>query len=590
MRALPAGITTIAGADDQKFQAAIFYKLGPLAAPIKREYDRRFRLGGRFHGSTYLREICDFHEAAPVAIRKIKDLHHLEINARAIARRCIGSADRVRAILSAGDLEIPAGDDPPMLARAADWQYWRRYLRKQVSRYRDQLMRKAGLVHKRKMVYCADQTVTWQAQRQASNLAVLERMIASSDLGAEISLAELHAASTANPAIRRAEIMTRIRGMEDYSDADPRDIQAVFVTLTCPSAYHACHSKTGAVNLKYNGSTPSEANAQLQKVWARTRSKLKRDDIPIYGIRIAEPHHDGTPHWHFLIFVARENRQAFMRIFRHYALLEDGHEKGARNYRIKYQWIDRAKGSATAYVVKYIAKSIDGYNVGEDWFGNQADAAANRIVAWARTWGIRQFQQIGGPSVMVWREYRRIRETAPPAPHDRVWLCASAPDDLKPQWSDFMCFMGGATPGRDQLTKLVRNTRISIITGECSSPTNRYGEILEGSSLPIIGLVRDGVEILTRDQFWTVEKRAKRVPPDNVVVGPWTRVNNCTRDPPMAEVAHLPTENPMLEVLKNFEIIESKLEKILPISLLADITQELQDCHDSMDLALHSSA
>lgn len=43
-----------------------------------------------------------------------------------------------------------------------------------------------------------------------------------------------------------------------------------------------------------------------------------------------------------------------------------------------------------------------------DLYGQEAASSAARITAWASLSDIRKFQQIGGPSVTVWRELRRL--------------------------------------------------------------------------------------------------------------------------------------------------------------------------------------
>ncbi len=73
--------------------------------------------------------------------------------------------------------------------------------------------------------------------------------------------------------------------------------------------------------------------------------------------------------------------------------------------------MDPAKGGAVGYIVKYIAKNIDGHQIGEK--GNleaetTASEGARRVRAWASLWGLRQFQQLSEPSVSVWRELRRL--------------------------------------------------------------------------------------------------------------------------------------------------------------------------------------
>lgn len=64
---------------------------------------------------------------------------------------------------------------------------------------------------------------------------MLEATTARNEEGQVLTLAELAAKSTANKAIRRAELMTRISGFERYTDAEGH--QGVFITLTCPSRF-----------------------------------------------------------------------------------------------------------------------------------------------------------------------------------------------------------------------------------------------------------------------------------------------------------------------------------------------------------------
>ncbi len=76
------------------------------------------------------------------------------------------------------------------------------------------------------------------------------------------------------------------------------------------------------------------------------RAKLKRDGISVYGFRIAEPQHDGTPHWHLLLFMEHQQTAKVSEIFRHYALQVDGDEPGAKKHRFKAIAIDKSKGTA----------------------------------------------------------------------------------------------------------------------------------------------------------------------------------------------------------------------------------------------------
>lgn len=390
---------------DQSFARPHLQAFGRVAAEVSRDYRGRWERD-RGAANAWLRDASRILTGAPRIIRELRDLDDIDRTAQWLADTCSDPA-RPEPITTDARLDafrlrhglppVAGAEGGPRLARARDWHYWRRVLRREVARWWDQVMRHLGRVHKRRQIYCADMIVRWQAQRRAANLELLATLWAESDAGDSVNLLDIYHASLANPALRRAELLARIRGFERYADAHGHP--ALFVTLTAPSSYHARHAKSGEAIAQWNGATPRDVQRYLSRVWARIRARLAREQVTVYGFRVAEPHHDGCPHWHFLLFHKPAERAALEAAIRDHALAEDGGERGAGANRVKFERIDKAKGTATGYVIKYVAKSIDGHGVGEDLHGGGAEAAADRITAWARTWGIRQFQQIGGPAV-----------------------------------------------------------------------------------------------------------------------------------------------------------------------------------------------
>lgn len=256
-----------------------------------------------------------------------------------------------------------------------------------------------------------------------------------------------------------------------------------------------------------------------------------------------------------------------LRLLRRYFLWNtDAQERGAKAHRVKVERIDWTRGSAAGYVAKYVAKNIDGYAVEKDLYGNDAMASSQRVDAWASTWRIRQFQQVGGAPVGIWRELRRLhpaQASAAPAVDfvlEAVNVGAQAPADASEAverytaatgWAAYLHLQGGHRVARASL-------RVRLLR-EATGELGRYGEVMapravgvdtldarprrvvEGFGIvPLLTLpartVR--VEVESERATWLVvpagfvEQAKARLciaPGGGEAAAPWSPVNNCTR-------------------------------------------------------------
>jgi hypothetical protein len=423
----------------------------------------------------------------------------------------------------------PSGaTEKEIIARSVDRVWWTRAIRKSHARRFEHVAIQLGFVGIKAGPYISNESAMRQRERNRQNAKLMESRELQNDLGQTFTVAELAALGVANKAIRRGELMTRIRGFEEVA----QDLKHVgmFWTITCPSKFHA----VGGENDRYEGFTPREAQAYLVRVWALIRAKLHRQGIRPYGFRIAEPHTDGCPHWHLLLFVAPEHALRMQRIITLYARYEDPHEPGAKKNRVKLVRIEAGRGTAAGYIAKYIAKNIDGAHVGDhttrdgyivrtnDLFGNEEIEPSERVTYWSQLHGIRQFQQIGGAPVGVWRELRRVKEETARHSHAdvwRAWLACQKIESTDPMvakqadYAEYMRAMGGPMIGRKGAVQLAK--RLTLIDG-------RYGEYQEAKPCGVYHITNQNAV------YESVRYQWAEVAPREAVALPWTGVNNCT--------------------------------------------------------------
>ena len=240
------------------------------------------------------------------------------------------------------------------------------------------------------------------------------------------------------------------------------------------------------------------------------------DPIEYFGFRVVEPHHDGTPHWHMLVWVRPAHQHRLISILQRYALADNKEDLVRRRHpdskqpysditpRFDWKVMDKEKGGAVGYIVKYIAKNIDGYRVGEQGDLEAETAAtegARRVRAWASLWGLRQFQPLKGPPVGVWRELRRLPGrlqaekgiVVAPLASPVMEECRRYADAA--DWKNFTQAMGGPCCRRDARPLSLYHT--------AKDEPNQYGE-------PVTKLLGvracDGITLSTRVGDWVLRK------------------------------------------------------------------------------------
>lgn len=343
----------------------------------------------------------------------------------------------------------------PAVARLCCRRWWLRALRRAHGRRGEGAAIVGGVVRRGLWPYASQDCVERRQEQRRRNAASLAAAVLEDRASGETAkLAEVVEGSVANPEVKRSELMVRIKGHDSL--AHHHGWGAEFWTMTAPSRFHA-QRITGACaepNPNYGEEiegqegrkplTPRDGQSWLCRVWARARAAWHRRGLVVVGLRTAEPHHDGCPHWHLVVYGPKRDLRYARRLLRIYILRDGFDEPGAKKHRFAYLV---AKGGAAGarYAAKYVAKNINGAGMdaardGET--GRKTSDSVLRVDAWASAWGVRQFQFFGGAKVGIWRILRRFRDpvAVPGAALEDARLSADLSD-----WAGFSlaCERGG---------------------------------------------------------------------------------------------------------------------------------------------------
>lgn len=369
---------------------------------------------------------------------------------------------------------IPGKTLVAQLARLCDARYWRRALRVRILRAREHFFLRLHLIGRAGEVYASEASVVMRAaqlKRQAAWMkdTVLVPRFYQGPVNGEKPYEPMTLEKVApGPRERFAKLYTFVKAMDALS-ADAC-LSSAMVTLTLEPEWHPNPSHG---NNRWNGTSPRDAHQSLCHRWQAILRDLHRVGIRMSGLRVAEPHKDGCPHWHIWLLYRPEHEArilaTIMKYFPNKLKVRAPSRGGERNItddvmfdslgdllvdgsrpvthakegaQVEVSRINRDVSSGASYAMKYLLKTVDGgdeLNHQAGLFPNDDEAtkkkkekhklSAKRVDAYRSLWGINQGQLFGvAKCLTAWDEFRRL----PTAPLHRalrkLWALARGSD------------------------------------------------------------------------------------------------------------------------------------------------------------------
>jgi len=296
-----------------------------------------------------------------------------------------------------------------VMPRLENWKYVRRRLFQLVLReslYSEQIKKEIG--GKSNKCFTGDNTLALRKKSLAESVAFLMRTKVQTPTGIR-GLHDLSMDSTK----RFNELYVMSLGMQELA-ADLK-YKALFLTITAPAEYHSNPTKG---NGNWNKTHAHEAHDFIKRRWAAFCKTLANKTHQIYfsegdvfGFRVVEPHQDGTPHWHVLLYLQPKNIDTIKKLATKYF----AHSENALKIdEIRSKDEDVNAAAPTSYMCKYLIKYVGAKQfIGEvKSNGEQIENdihAFEKIEAWRSATRIRGFQKLGILSgTTKWRQLRKF--------------------------------------------------------------------------------------------------------------------------------------------------------------------------------------
>lgn len=448
---------------------------------------------------------------------------------------------------------IPGNTLAAQLARLFDARYWRRALRVRILRAREHFFLRLHLIGKRGEAYASDACVavrTAQLKRQAAwmrDTVLIPRYplpVAEGEKPYEPPTLEQIAPG---PKERFAKLYTFVKAVDVLGQE--ASLASAMVTLTLEPEWHPNPSHGQA---SWNGASPRDAHRSLCHRWQAILRDLHRVAIRLSGLRVAEPHKDGCPHWHIWLLYRPEHESrilaAIMKYFPHKMKIRAPSRKDTKNTandvmfdnrehllgdaprplthpkegaQVEVSRINRDISSGASYAMKYLLKTVDAgdeLNKQAGLFPADDDATrekkrrhednAKRVDAYRSVWGLNQGQLFGiAKCLTAWGELRRLTVAPEHRLLKKLWALARGGEEegrieadagQRGDAAGFIKALGGLDACRNAKAKTGRRFSIGRLVEDA---LNAYGETITRTI---------GVTLLLKRKATVVKERVAR--------------------------------------------------------------------------------
>ncbi|MES9910747.1 MAG: replication endonuclease [Candidatus Thiodiazotropha sp.] len=330
------------------------------------------------------------------------------------------------------------------------------------------------------------------------------------------------------------DLLNKIDGIDVL--AKERGMVSFFITLTLEEEWHP-NPKYKKKGHSWNGKSPKQAQDELAFRWKKIRESLKNSGLlakEYPNFRVVEPHKDGCPHWHVLVWIKKENLEKLKRPVKKWFPIERKFKNNKGEWETFYQAdireIKKKKGDKnsakpSSYVQKYLWKNIGNEDNLEIDKNNKIELENNtveRVDAWRGVWRLRAYQIGGIPRNArgVWSKLRKLKK--------------SPNDDFRKLWKIAKkgCF-----------ASFLKEMELMNINAVKNEKENKYGEVVNN----YIGIQTKDSEIITKTGEWKLTREAPLTYKNFEIMH---TVNSSIPRAADSRPLYIPASHPELEVIK----------------------------------------